>query len=43
MMVDHIEVVKGAAGGMLYGADGANGVIQIFTAKCYRKEAGHHH
>jgi TonB-dependent starch-binding outer membrane protein SusC len=31
--VDHIEVVKGAAGGMLYGADGANGVIQIFTKR----------
>src|SRR6185437_2637721 len=31
--VDHIEVVKGAAGGMLYGAQGANGVIQIFTKK----------
>jgi TonB-linked SusC/RagA family outer membrane protein len=31
--VDHIEVVKGAAGGMLYGAQGANGVIQVFTKK----------
>jgi TonB-linked SusC/RagA family outer membrane protein len=31
--VDRIEVVKGAAGGMLYGAQGANGVIQIFTKK----------
>ena len=31
--VDHIEVVKGAAGGMLYGAQGANGIIQIFTKK----------
>ncbi len=31
--VDHIEVVKGAAGGTLYGAQGANGVIQIFTKK----------
>src|SRR5450631_2349842 len=31
--VDHIEVVKGPAGGMLYGAQGANGVIQIFTKK----------
>lgn len=29
--VDHIEIVKGAAAGMLYGAQGANGVIQIFT------------
>jgi len=32
-IVDHIEVVKGPAGGMLYGAYGANGVIQIFTKK----------
>jgi len=31
--VDRIEVVKGAAGGTLYGAQGANGVIQIFTKK----------
>jgi TonB-linked SusC/RagA family outer membrane protein len=31
--VDHVEVVKGAAGGTLYGAQGANGVIQIFTKK----------
>lgn len=31
--VDHIEVVKGPAGGMLYGAFGANGVIQVFTKK----------
>jgi TonB-linked SusC/RagA family outer membrane protein len=31
--VDRIEVVKGAAGGMLYGAQGGNGVIQIFTKK----------
>jgi len=31
--VDHVEVVKGPAGGMLYGAQGANGVIQIFTKK----------
>ncbi|HVU54074.1 MAG TPA: SusC/RagA family TonB-linked outer membrane protein [Puia sp.] len=29
--VDRVEVVKGAAAGMLYGAQGANGVIQIFT------------
>jgi len=32
-VVDHIEVVKGPAGGMLYGAQGANGVVQIFTKK----------
>lgn len=31
--IERIEVVKGAAGGMLYGAQGANGVIQIFTKK----------
>ncbi|UEG48508.1 SusC/RagA family TonB-linked outer membrane protein [Ferruginibacter lapsinanis] len=31
--VDRVEVVKGAAGGMLYGAQGANGVIQVFTKK----------
>lgn len=31
--VDRIEVVKGAAAGTLYGAQGANGVIQIFTKK----------
>jgi TonB-linked SusC/RagA family outer membrane protein len=32
-IVDRIEVVKGAAGGTLYGAQGANGVIQIFTKR----------
>jgi TonB-linked SusC/RagA family outer membrane protein len=31
--IERIEVVKGAAGGMLYGAQGGNGVIQIFTKK----------
>jgi len=31
--VEKVEVVKGPAGGMLYGAQGANGVIQIFTKK----------
>ena len=31
--VERVEVVKGAAGGTLYGAQGANGVIQIFTRK----------
>ncbi|MBW4888708.1 SusC/RagA family TonB-linked outer membrane protein [Mucilaginibacter sp. HMF5004] len=34
--VDHVEVVKGAAGGMLYGAQGGNGVIQIFTKKAVK-------
>ena len=29
--VERVEVVKGAAGGTIYGAQGANGVIQIFT------------
>jgi TonB-linked SusC/RagA family outer membrane protein len=32
-IVDHIEIVKGSAGGMLYGARGGNGVIQVFTKK----------
>jgi TonB-linked SusC/RagA family outer membrane protein len=32
-IVDHIEIVKGAAGGMLYGSAGGNGVIQVFTKK----------
>jgi len=32
-LVDHVEVVKGAAAGMLYGAQGGNGVIQVFTKK----------
>lgn len=32
-VVERVEVVKGAAGGTLYGAQGANGVIQIFTKK----------
>jgi TonB-linked SusC/RagA family outer membrane protein len=32
-IVDHIEVVKGPVGGMLYGADGGQGVIQIFTKR----------
>ena len=31
--VDRVEVAKGPAAGMLYGAQGANGVIQIFTKK----------
>lgn len=31
--VDRIEIVKGSAGGMLYGAQGGNGVIQIFTKR----------
>ncbi|HEY0272250.1 MAG TPA: TonB-dependent receptor plug domain-containing protein, partial [Chitinophaga sp.] len=37
-IVDHIEVAKGAAAGMLYGAQGANGVIQIFTKKGARNQ-----
>jgi TonB-linked SusC/RagA family outer membrane protein len=32
-IVDHIEVVKGPAAGMLYGSEGANGAIQIFTKR----------
>ncbi|HEX4956903.1 MAG TPA: SusC/RagA family TonB-linked outer membrane protein [Lacibacter sp.] len=31
--IERVEVVKGAAGGTLYGAQGANGVIQIFTKR----------
>ncbi len=31
--VDRVEVVQGAASATLYGAQGANGVIQIFTKK----------
>ena len=31
--VERVEVVKGAAGGTMYGAQGANGVIQVFTKK----------
>lgn len=36
--VDRVEVVKGAAAGTLYGAQGANGVIQIFTKKGSRNK-----
>jgi len=32
-IVDRIEVVQGAASATIYGAQGANGVIQIFTRK----------
>jgi TonB-linked SusC/RagA family outer membrane protein len=32
-IIDRVEVVKGAAGGMLYGSQGGNGVIQVFTKK----------
>jgi len=32
-MVDRVEVVQGAASASLYGAQGANGVLQIFTKK----------
>jgi len=31
--VDHIEVVQGAASSTIYGAQGANGVIQVFTKR----------
>jgi len=31
--IDRVEVVKGAASATLYGAQGANGVIQVFTRK----------
>src|SRR5436305_11662143 len=36
--VGRVEVVKGAAAGMLYGAQGANGVIQVFTKKGSRNK-----
>ncbi|HZJ60855.1 MAG TPA: SusC/RagA family TonB-linked outer membrane protein [Chitinophagaceae bacterium] len=36
--VDRVEVAKGPAAGMLYGAQGANGVIQIFTKKGTRNK-----
>lgn len=31
--IDHVEIVEGAAAASLYGAQGANGVIQLFTKK----------
>ena len=31
--VDHIEIVEGAAASTIYGAQGANGVIQVFAKK----------
>jgi TonB-dependent SusC/RagA subfamily outer membrane receptor len=31
--IDRVEVVQGAASAAIYGAQGANGVIQIFTKK----------
>ena len=31
--IDHIEVIKGGAAATLYGAEAANGVIQVFTKK----------
>ncbi|MCX6331164.1 MAG: SusC/RagA family TonB-linked outer membrane protein [Bacteroidetes bacterium] len=37
--VDRVEVIKGAAGGTLYGAQGGNGVIQIFSKKGTRNAA----
>ena len=36
--VEKVEVAKGPAAGMLYGAQGANGVIQIFTKKGSRNK-----
>lgn len=36
--VDHVEIAKGPSAGMLYGAQGANGVIQIFTKKGSRNK-----
>lgn len=31
--IDRVEVIQGAAAGTIYGAQGANGVIQLFTKK----------
>ena len=31
--IDHVEIVQGAAAASLYGAQGANGVIQLFTKR----------
>lgn len=36
--VDRIEIVQGAAAATIYGAQGANGVIQIFTKKGTRSQ-----
>ncbi|MES1217971.1 MAG: SusC/RagA family TonB-linked outer membrane protein [Bacteroidota bacterium] len=36
--VEKVEVAKGPAAGMLYGAQGANGIIQIFTKKGTRNK-----
>jgi TonB-linked SusC/RagA family outer membrane protein len=36
--VDRVEIAKGPAAGMLYGAQGANGVIQVFTKKGNRNK-----
>src|SRR5688572_28764086 len=36
--VDKVEIAKGPAAGMLYGAQDANGVIQIFTKKGSRNK-----
>ncbi|WP_239507918.1 TonB-dependent receptor plug domain-containing protein, partial [Proteus mirabilis] len=32
-IIERVEVVQGAAAASLYGAQGANGVIQLFTKK----------
>jgi TonB-linked SusC/RagA family outer membrane protein len=31
--IDHIEIIKGAAGAAIYGSRASNGVVQIFTKK----------
>ncbi|MBT1698949.1 SusC/RagA family TonB-linked outer membrane protein [Fulvivirgaceae bacterium PWU4] len=36
--VERVEVIQGAAAATIYGAQGANGVIQIFTKKGQRNE-----
>lgn len=37
--VDRVEIIQGAAAGTLYGAQGANGVIQIFTKRGSKNSA----
>jgi TonB-linked SusC/RagA family outer membrane protein len=38
-LIERVEIVKGAAAGMLYGAQGGNGVIQVFTKRGVRGTA----
>jgi len=40
--IDRVEVVQGAASASLYGAQGANGVIQLFSKKREKGSSIHH-